>query len=139
MSKIDKDTQTATEILSKIFDKDGIKYKKTDDHIKIESSDCSISIQESDIGYRIDSKCNTETDKEVRSLFGNLKLINKFDITRITPDQLFIKGVESPMGKDVGSISFTLATKREIRHLQTSRINCTYNDCKLTNGEGWEY
>ena len=129
---------TATDILSQIFDKDGIKYRKTNDRIKIDSMDCSISIAKNGIGYRIDSKCNTETDKNIKSLFGNLKLINRFDITRITPDELFIKGIESPMEKDIGSISFTATTERKIPHLQTASIHCRYNECKLIKGTGWE-
>lgn len=129
---------TATEILSQIFDKDGIKYKKTDDRIKIDSLDCSISIEGSGMGYNINTKCNTETDKDIKSLFGNLKLINKFEITRITPEELFVKGIESPMGKDIGSISFTATTERKIPHIQTASIHCKYNECKLIKGTGWE-
>ena len=45
--------------------------------------DCAISIEGNGIGYNINSRCNTETDKDIKQLFGNLKLINRFDISRI--------------------------------------------------------
>ena len=100
--------------------------------------DCAISIEGNGIGYNINSRCNTETDKDIKQLFGNLKLINRFDISRIAPDGLFIKGIESPMGKEVGSVSFTATTERKIPHLQTASIVCRYYDCQLTKGAGWE-
>lgn len=133
---------TAIEILSKIFDKDGVKYTKIKDiteKMKIGSNICDIEIAKAykSPGYDMTVNCEIKNDIIKRDS-GAASFVERFEILRDKEQGLFIFGHSNESVQRAGEISFTTTTRTKSPHNQIAEIKCDNDKCQLIKGINWE-
>lgn len=133
---------TAIEILSKIFDKDGVKYtkiKNITEKIEIDSNICDIDITKSykSPGYDMTVNCEIKNDIIKRNS-GAASFVERFEILRDSEQGLFIFGHSNESMKRAGEVAFIATTKTKYPHLQIAEIKCDNDKCQLIKGRDWE-
>lgn len=133
---------TAIEILSKIFDKDGVEHTKRiikDEKIKVGSNRCNIEIIKAykSPGYDMIVNCDIKDDLIKRNS-GAASFVENFEIVRDTNNGIFIFGRSNESVKRAGEAAFTTTTKTKYLHHQAAEIKCDNDKCQLIKGRNWE-
>lgn len=131
---------TAIEILSKIFDKDGVKYTRfNDEKIKVDSKVCEIDIRKiyKTRGYDITVNCEIKDDL-IKRASGAAGFVERFEILRDKTGGLFIFGHSNEEVQRAGEAAFVTTTKTKYPHHQTAEIKCDDDKCQLIKGRNWE-
>lgn len=131
---------SAIELLSKILDKDGVKYARSgDERIKVTSNNCETEIIKAykETGYMVTSDCKIKND-QIKNSSGATAFVENFELLRRRTDELFIFAHSNENTKRAGEVGFTINTKTKYSESQEAEIQCDDNKCRLIKGRNWK-